>query len=343
MSQSPSIAGIYEVCIGIPDFSTIGPTVEYWETFGFHVEQEGTLSAAIADSLYGIRSDLRSVRLGHQTSDHGLIRLMAWDPPRNNGLELESMKVLGNRWMTMLTTDVLTLLNHAEEADRAGFPIRYTFPHWEIIYQKDRQARPFAEPAIGVREMMLLQPLSRQVLFQRFGYTMPDYGSINGNATFKASQITHMGMVIQDDSRETLTFYDEVLGLLRVRDHVETSYESSQAGREMFDLRPGEKFVVTAFDDPRSSTTDLQAARSGRLYIIRFPESLPLVDRFEYAKPGCLGVSLYTYQVWGIEHYRDRIQASSAKAISDIHTNEFGERSFSFVAPDGYFWTLLSR
>lgn len=150
-----------------------------------------------------------------------------------------------------------------------------------------------------------------------------------------------MGLVIQDDSKEILKFYDEVLGLLRVRDDVETSYESSLAGREIFDLQPGEKFSLTAFDDPRSSTTNVFAARSGRLYIIRFPDFIKLNSQFEAAQPGCLGVCLYTYRVRGLDLYCDRIKASPVQKYTHIVANEFGELSFSFVAPDGYFWTLL--
>jgi hypothetical protein len=29
------------------------------------------------------------------------------------------------------------------------------------------------------------------------------------------------------------------------------------------------------------------------------------------------------------------------KKITEIVANEFGEQSFSFIAPDGYFWTLI--
>ena len=190
--------------------------------------------------------------------------------------------------------------------------------------------------------MLILQPLTRQLLFQRYGYTLPHYGNIHESSTFKTSQFTHMGMVIQDDSKETLKFYEEVLGLLRVRDDVETSYESSLAGREIFDLQPGEKFIVTSFDDPRSSKTDLLAARSGRLYIIRFPSSIQLNSRFEATQPGSLGMCLYTYQVQELNLYCDRIKASAAKNLTTIVNNEFGEQSFSFVAPDGYFWTLVA-
>ncbi|MGF1672758.1 MAG: VOC family protein, partial [Rivularia sp. (in: cyanobacteria)] len=292
--------------------------------------------------LYGVNSALRSIRLFHQNSDHGLIRLMIWENPINQGLGISSMKVKGNRWATTLTNDCLNILNHVESAKAAGEIIKYTNPSWEVIYNKERKSRPFIDEIVGVREMLLLQPLTRQVLFQRFGYNLPNYGKVNQNSTFKTSQFTHMGIIVQDDSKEILNFYEEALGLLRVRDDVETSYESSVAGREIFDLEPGEKFLVTAFDEPRSSITDFFAARSGRLYIIRFPESIQLKTQFEKAQPGCLGMCLYTYHVSLIEDYFQGIQSSSAKNITAIENNEFGEKSFSFTAPDGYFWTVLS-
>ncbi|MBR8840482.1 MAG: VOC family protein [Stigonema ocellatum SAG 48.90 = DSM 106950] len=337
--QQTAIEGIYEVCIGVPEPIS---AIQYWEQFGYRIGQVGELTAAAAKQLYGVDSPLRSVRLYHQNADHGLIRLMVWQNPVNEGLGMGSMKVKGNRWATTLTADVLNVLNHVEEAKAADWDIKYTNPHWEVIYNKERKSRPFIDPVLGVREMLLLQPFARQVLFQRYGYTLPHYGNIHKGSFLKTSQFTHMGMVIQDDSKETLKFYEEVLGLLRVRDDVETSYESSLAGREIFDLNRGEKFFVTAFDDPRSSTTDLSAARSGRLYIIRFPSSIPLDSRFEAAQPGSLGVCLYTYRVNGFHMYYHRVKASPVQKFTTIVTNEFQEQSFSFVAPDGYFWTLLA-
>jgi catechol 2,3-dioxygenase-like lactoylglutathione lyase family enzyme len=336
---SNSIGGIYEVCIGVREPIA---AIQYWQQFGYRIDRIGELAASVAQQLYGVNSGLRSIRLAHQDADCGLIRLMVWERPTNDGLGLESMKVNGNRWATTLTGDVLNIANHATEAAKAGLPIKSTTPHWEIIYNKERASRPFLDPAIGVREMLLIQPLYRQVLFQRFGYTMPYYGQIDTTSAFKTSQFTHMGMVIQDDGKETLKFYEEVLGLLRVRDDVETSYESSLAGREIFDLAPGEKFFVTAFDEARSSTTDFLAAHPGRLYIIRFPDSLEIESRFDRSQPGCLGMCLYTYRVTGLDAYLDRLAASQAQNLTDIVTNEFGEASLSFVAPDGYFWTLVA-
>ena len=266
---------------------------------------------------------------------------MIWQNPTSAGLGISSMKRKGNRWGTTLTTDILGILNHAEAAKSIGENILYTQTHWEVIYNKDQKIRPFLEPLVGVREMLLLQPFSRQVLFQRFGYDVPNYGQINDHAPLKTSQFTHVGIVVQDDSKEILKFYEEVLGLLRVRDDVETSYESSLAGRDFFTLNPGENFIVTAFDDPCSSQTDFMAARSGRLYIIRFPENMTLASCFTDAQPGSLGMCLYTYKVQRIEIFWQRVRESAAQQITEIIINEFAEKSFSFVAPDGYFWNIV--
>ncbi|MDE5105811.1 MAG: hypothetical protein O4803_11240 [Trichodesmium sp. St15_bin1_1] len=338
MNKNPNIEGIYEVCIGITEPLSM---IQYWQQFGYRIGQIGELTAPMANNLYGVNSNLRSIRLYHQDVDHGLIRLMVWDKPTNEGLQMISMRVLGNRWVTSLTADVLNILNHAEDGKLAGLPIKYTFPQWEIIYKMDK-GRPFIDPAVGVREMMLLQLLTRQVLFQRFNYTIPKYGQINHTSTFKTSQFTNAGMIVQDDSKETLQFYEDVLGLLRSRDNSETSYESSQAARQIFDLQPGEKFTVTTFDDPRSST-NWEEARSGRMYIIRFPEQINLHSCFDKSQPGCLGMSLYTYRVNDIKYYFDIVNNSAATKITDIVDNEFGEKSFSFVAPDSYFWNLISK
>lgn len=332
------ISGIFEVCIGVEDPIS---AIQYWALFGYRIHETGRLSAAQAKELYGVNSDLQSIRLAHSQTDHGWIRLMVWHKTAQAGWGLGSMKVKGNRWATTLTSDILNILNHVEAAATAGLEIKHSHPRWEIIYDKARKSRPFFDAAVGVREMLVLQPLSRQVLFQRFGYTMPHYGSVDENSPLKTSQFTHMGLVVQDDSKSTLNFYEEVLGLLRVRDDVETSYESSLAGQEIFDLQPGELFFVTAFDDPRSSTVDSSAVRSGRLYIIRFPEAISIPSQFERLQPGCLGMCLYTYRVGSLENYRDRLQTSTAQNLTSIVINEFGERSLSFQAPDGYTWTLL--
>lgn len=335
------ISGVYEICIGTRDPQS---TIQYWEQFGFSVGLEGELSAEQAEKLYGARSKLRAMRLHHQDCDHGLIRIMVWEQPLNEGLGLSKMRSRGNRWGAMMSDDVLAIANHAELAKAKGQEIYFMGPMWDVIYDTGKEFQPFIDQPIGVRELMLIRDESRQFIFQRYNYQIPNYGKIATDAPLRTSQFTHVGLIIQDDSLEVLRFYDEVLGLLRFNDEEWiTTYEGNETGRKIFQLNPGEEYGSFNFDEPRSSKDDPQKMRSGRLKVIRYPESLNVEDVHELARPGSLGVCLYTYAVQDIVDYHQRVSASTAQNITSVSVNEFDERSFSFVAPDGYFWTLVEK
>ena len=84
--------------------------------------------------------------------------------------------------------------------------------------------------------LILIQPFSRQVFFQRCDYNLPLYGKIDESSFFQASQITHVGLLI-DDNRDHLNFYDHILGLRRGRDEKPgTSTYSKVSGRAIFSL-----------------------------------------------------------------------------------------------------------
>ena len=337
MAQETTIGGVYEVGIGATDEK---PLIAYFERFGYRVANTGEISESEAEKLYGVKSKLKSIRLLHQDSDHGLIRIMIWEKPTNDGLQMARMNVLGNRWGAMMTADIYNLQNHAEEAIAQKLPIFMVEPQRAEIYKLEKRPVPFLENYATVREMCLIQPLTRQILFQRFGYNLPLYGKINEQSFFKSSQITHFGMVVYRN-RENLDFYDKVLGLLKVKENADFDSDyNNPSSRAVFSLEKHQKYGATDFDDPRSSTNPAQA-RSGRLKIIWFSEDSKLENKFDNSKPGSLGYSLYTYRVRSIENYRQKVKSSKAANITEITKNEFGEKSFSFVAPDGYFWTIL--
>jgi catechol 2,3-dioxygenase-like lactoylglutathione lyase family enzyme len=336
-AQNNSIGGVYEVGIGAENAELM---VKYWERFGYRVGQTGELSEKDAEKLYGVKSKLKSIRLFHQDSDHGLIRIMQWEKPTNDGLQMSRMNVLGNRWGAMLTADVYNLQNHAEEAIARKMPVFMVEPQRAEIYKLEKRPQPFLENYATVREMCLIQPETRQIMFQRFGYNLANYGKINQDSFFRSSQITHVGMVIYRN-QENIDFYGKVLGLLKVKEN--TNFDSdytNASSKAIFSLNPHQKYGATDFDNPKSSKNPAEAL-SGRLKIIWFSPESKLDDKFDYAKPGSLGYSLYTYRVKGVEDYYKRVKSSNAKDLTDIKTNEFGEKSFSFIAPDGYFWTIL--
>ncbi len=331
--------GLYEACVGVPDLAA---AIRFYERFGCRVGSIGELDAAAARALYGHESALRSVRLEHQQADHGLVRLMQWERPLNAGLGMDdSLRCIGSRWGVRLTASVMDIANHAERARELGEPVAMIEPLLAVIGEVSGQhaARPFVDPVIGVREMVVMQPHYRQVFFQRFGYESPLYGSINPNCLFRTSQHTHFGMMIATDDATVLDFYDQVLGLKRWFE-AEVPYDKATGSRRIFGLEPGETHWMVDFDDPRSGHS-LAERRSGKLKIVRFAGNSRIEDRLGQSRPGCLGYSLYTWRVTGIEAMHRRVAGGGASGLSDLLDDEFGGRAFSFTAPDGYPWVLL--
>lgn len=336
---APTIGGIFEICIGVTE-SEAQAQIRYWQQLGYRVGSEGALTAAEAKKLYGVASKLKSIRLLQQDSDHGLIRLLVWDQPVNEGLGLVRLMTPGSRWTSTLTRDVLNLYNHAEAAVRAKMPVHVVPPQWSEIYKLEQSA-PFTGDIVGVRELIVLQPLTRNMFFQRFGYTAPTYGKINEEAKFKTSQVTHSGLVFESDDPNAVKFYGEVLGLKLTVVEKKTTYEDlDQSSRNLYDLKPGELYYGTTVDDPRAGSTPDKAV-SGRMLVRRIPKGLIKENLIARSRPGSLGLSLYTYRVKGIEGMHAKVKASKATNVTAILKNEFGESSFSFVAPDGHTFTLI--
>jgi uncharacterized glyoxalase superfamily protein PhnB len=335
--ETPSISGLYEIVIGATaeDESFL---IQYWQQFGFNVGQSGNLDASQAKQLYGVNSNLRSHRLHNQVTDRSLLRLMVWEKPVNEGLGMTPLKAVGSRWGTSLSLDVFNIANHAEDAITAGLPVYYVSPQRNLI-NRPESFEPFVQANPCVHEMVLIGRLTRQVLFERHDYTRPNSGIVNPDSHFKASEFVHAGLIV-DCKHEKLDFYDQVLGLRRSVNNSESKY--GEASRRILELKGsenGERMLNYYFNAPFNNTTDQNQIRSGNFEVLRFEGDL--VNKLSYSRPGCLGVCLYTMKVNNIAEYCQRVISSEATEITQMYENEFGEKSFSFIAPDGYFWTLL--
>ena len=329
-----SVAGVYEACVGVPDLLE---AAAFYQAFGCRLGEMGSLAPAQAQRLYGVNSTLRSLRLLHRQADHGLVRLMQWEQPRNGGLGLgDNLRCVGSRWGVRVTSNAYNIVNHSERARQSGMAVNLIEPQFAVIGEVSGRttSRPFRDPVIGVREMVLMTAHTRQVIFERFGYASPLYGQIDPNSLLQTSQHTHVGLMIAHDDPNILDFYEQVLGLKRVLDE-NTPYENTTGSRSIFGLEPGEGFHMVDFDDPRSGSA-LAERRSGKLKCVRFPANSRIADLRDRSRAGSLGYSLYTWRVADLEAMWKRVSAAGARAVTDVCDDEFGVRSFTFDAPDGY-------
>ncbi len=339
MDNTGAVGGLFEACVGVPD---LVEAIAFYEAFGCRAGPIGRLDRSAARSLYGVDSSLRSVRLLHQSADHGGVRLMQWERPINAGLGMgNNLRCVGSRWGVRVTSSVLNLVNHAQRAQETGTELTLIEPLLAVIGEVSGKnaVQPFREPIVGVREMVLLLPHYRQVFFERFGYESPGYGQINPHCLFGTSQHTHFGLMIAHDDPKVLDFYDQVLGLKRWMDE-RVPYENATGSRKIFGLAAGEGFHMVDFDDPRSGLA-LSERRSGKLKCVRFAANADIEHKLDHSRAGCLGYSMYVWRVGNLEKMHPRIAAAGVTGLTDIRSDEFGQQACSFFAPDGYHWTLL--
>ncbi len=335
MAEPAVVGGVYEVGIGVPDLDA---ALRYWALFGYRADARGRLGAAEAARLYGVDSGLESVRLLHQEADHGLVRLMRWDRPLGDGLGMVPLRTPGNRWAVAKTNEVFQVANFAAALAAQGAPVHTMGPIFHPVPAPGGGDDPYADEIRCKREFIFFQPHYRHVLVQRYAHDLPLFGQFNEQSRFRASQFTQVGLCVTEDRADTLDFYEDVLELKRHDvDYVATDGAMPTV---VVPLAVGELLRESDFDDVRAGDTEA-TQRSGKLRVFRITGDTRGENLVDRTRAGHLGFSLYTYRVTEIAAMRDKVIAGGAGEVTAIAEDEFGAPSFSFNAPDGYFWTFV--
>jgi uncharacterized glyoxalase superfamily protein PhnB len=329
------VGGALDVCIGVPD---LVEAVAYWELFGYRVGDVGKLDSAGATALYGQPGGLSAVRMWHQDADHGLVRLWQWERPSGPGLGMAPFRVHGSRWTAMELDRVARMVAHAKYHKAQGGDIRMFHP--DVLPAPGVTMSPFRRELPVAMEMAVLQPLYRQVLFERADFPSPLYGAVNHHCLLRSSQFTHLCVITCGVSADAFDFYDRVLGLQRSGDFRLSWGDVGSSGKDIFELREGEGFHMFRFDDPRSEGGI--SKRSGRVILFNFAAESALEDMRGASRPGALGYTLYSLRVADVEAAHAAVRAGGASMHSGIEKNEFGETSFVAAAPDGTPWCFVA-
>lgn len=331
------IGGVYDIGVGTTDMND---AIAFWQSCGYRVGPRGRLSANEAKALYGVDSALDSVRLLHQNATAGLIRLMTWDKPVGPGLQMAPLRTHGNRWSVHRTDNISNAYVHGEILRQQGKPIHLVGPHYNLdLGKKAALKRPFRETIAASGDVLLFQPEAQLVAMTRINYAVPKYGTINPDCPLRLSEGCHMAIVLQGSDLGVFDFYDQVIGFKRYH-RVDIGYKPGYMPSDMFELTADEDFTEVDFDDPTAGDAPAEHL-PGRLrcFLLRSPR--PADDRLARAQPGHLGYSLFTARVGDIDHMHARVSGSRATRVTAVLADEFGERAFSFTAPDGFAWTLI--
>lgn len=331
--------GVYDIGVGVDNMER---AVEFWRGFGYHVGEMGQLPADQSEALYGVYSSVTTTRLFHQSARQGLIRLVRWNDTPGPGLQMAPLRTAGTRWSVHKTDDLLTAYSHGLTTQLQRKPISILGP---IINARSARAiddqQPFREPVPCSYNLQLFQPESQVVVMQRQHIDVSSYGEINQNSLLRTSQACHVALVHQGFDEAIPAFYEKAFGVVRTGS-IQLQYDPDSVATAMFNLAPGESLREIDLDDPRCSADGVDP-QPGRLRLFFLESDLPLPKKHASASPGQLGYCLYSYRTRDPERLRESVISAGAYSVTALLSDEFGRPSFSFRAPDGYFWQILSE
>ena len=326
------ISGVYEVMVGTDD---AGQLVEYFTEFGFSVKSEAGIDTALAEKLYGVRSALRSIRMQNGAIDsHGLLRILEWEQPLGPGVGYAPPETVGQRMAVMRTRDIFRLHDtFLDLRNKAGQPWLSTEPVFDDLYGMDTGKVSIKERRVGVRENAVYGQLFNHVFFQRYGYTIPGYGTVNEAAPLQTSEFTHHDFIIKGDLAEVTGYYMSVLGLQAENDPVIDGDWQKGPG-QVFLMEPGESHWYRGFVSPNNVCGKL------KFFAAMDPEHVR--DRSARQRVGELGITLHSLYTSKLE-YVHNLAVEQGLEPSAILENEFAEESFIFTGPDGATWQILAQ
>lgn len=173
------------------------------------------------------------------------------------------------------------------------------------------------------------------MFFQRYGYTIPGYGTINDTTPLRTSEVTHNDFIIPGSTKQDMldqtNYYRDVLGFKPEGDVV-LDGDWQQGPKRVFHMADGSSHWYRGFVSPNNI--------SGKLKFFVNPDTRP--DRSSEQKPGHKGITLDS--VYSPEMTKIRNLALQHKIkTTALQFNEFGEKAFVISGPDGSTWQVLSK
>jgi hypothetical protein len=325
------ISGLYETIFGIKDGAY---AVRYFREFGFRIVDSASVSAERAQALYGVNSAAKVYRLQNGEIDsHGLIRLWVWEKPTGPGVGYGIPETIGSRMAVMMTSDIMRLYDVYSALREAKQPWLPTEPIADDLFglNKNNPADFFKRPIL-VRENAVYGELLNHVFFQRYGYAIPGYGTINPTAPLKTSELTHHDFFIKASSMESITYLRDALGL-KPEGEPTVDGDYLRGPKRVFDMPDGYSHHYWGFVSPNNICGKL------KFFIPRGPKP----DRSANQKPGELGITLHSFYTPKLDLVYALVKKDQRLKTSAIQTNEFGEKSFVFSDLTGCTWQIIEK
>lgn len=329
ITPDTGISGVYEVAVGVRDEKA---ALEHFARLGFTEKHRAELSAVQSKKIYGVNSAAIIIRLQNGDIDsHGLLRLMVWQKPLGPGVGYAPPETIGQRLSVQMVGDIVRLDDVFKDARLAGQPWLPITPVFADLFGQTEGKPDLANRRVGVRESGVYGELFNHVFFQRYGYQIKGYGTINPQAVFPASEFTHHDFIVKGDLAALTNYYQTVLGFTPEKE-ISVDGDWLEGPKKVFGMADGATHYYRGFVSPNNICGKLKffAPRDVR------------TDRSQHQRLGELGITLHSLYASEYARVRSNIRKAKLKVLSDGE-NAFGERAIVFVGPDGATWEVIDQ
>jgi hypothetical protein len=324
------ISGLYEVMLATDN---AGYAIKYFGEYGFTIVDSAVLKPADVLKLYGINTGLKSYRLQNGEIDsHGLLRLLVWDKPLGPGVGYTIPETIGSR-MTVMKTDDIVRIEDVYKMLRANqekwLPTTSFFD--DPLRINKNGATDFFKRPVGVRENAVYGDFFTHVFFQRYGYTIPGYGTINPKAPLKTSEFTHHDFFIKVPDMGVIMYLQHAFGL-KAEKEPELDGDFLKGAKVVFNMTDGYTHMYQGFVSPNNICGKL------KFFIPQGPKP----DASARQRIGELGVTLHSFYTPKINMVLGLVKKHKL-FTTEIFKNEYGENSFICRGPEGISWQIIEK
>ena len=324
------ISGVYEVVVGATEKDY---ALNYFKDYGFTLKDSAKLSAQKANAIYNVPSAVSIYRMQNGSIDsHGLLRVMIWEKPIGEGVGYAAPETIGQRMAVMRTNDIFRIVDIYKAARKGGQKWLPIDPVADDLFDLDSKTKKdFFKRPVQVRETGIYGEFFNHVFFQRYGYHIPGYGSIEKTTPLKTSEFTHHDFIIELDSMEQMSYLSTALGL-KAEAEPSIDGEWQDGPRVVFQMTPGYSHWYQGFVSPNNICGKL------KFFIPRAPRP----NRSAHQRLGEPGITMHTFYTPKLKMVHDLVKAHQLQP-SKIQHNEFKESSFIFKGPEGSTWQIIER
>ena len=306
--------------------------MNYFGDFGYAEIASATYTASESELLYGHSSALKSYRLQNGSVDsHGLLRLLVWDKLANEGVGLVPPRSIGQRIAVMMCNDIYRIKDIFDNASTDAVEWNATDPIADDLFDLNNGEKDFFKRPVLVRENAVYGRFFNHIFFQRYGYQIDGYGTIDPKTTLQTSEFTHHDFFVNATSLDEVSYLSTALGL-KAEDEIKIDSAAQKGPKAVFQMQEGEGHWYQGFVSPNNICGKLKM----------FVPTEPTQDHSDNQKLGAKGITMHTFWTDKLDFVFDLVKQHNL-STSIKTTNEFGEQCFNFTGPGGCSWQIIEK